>query len=108
MESGTIVFGVPRIRFDAINQRFRSEASAIKGAFASHLGTTPKFILRPHDFEAVGAFRPLDAKPPAVEQEEHEVVDVTELVDAPDGPVDSATRLVAEFGAEVIEERPRD
>ncbi len=34
LENGIIVFGVPKIRFDAINDRFRKEAAAIKEAFA--------------------------------------------------------------------------
>ncbi len=110
MEQGTIVFGVPRKRFDAINQRFRSEAAAIKEAFAQRLGTQPKFILRPHDFDAVDAFKPIDAtrKPAPVEEPDDEAVDPNELVDARDVPVDAASRLVADFGAEVIEETPRD
>jgi DNA polymerase-3 subunit gamma/tau len=110
MEHGTIVFGVPRKRYDAINQRFRSEAGAIKDAFAQRLGSAPRFILRPHDFDAVDAFRPIDAtrKPAAVEQHEDEAVDPNELVDARDVPIDAAGRLVADFGAEVIEETPRD
>jgi hypothetical protein len=110
MEHGTIVFGVPRKRYEAINQRFRSEASAIKDAFAQRLGSTPRFILRPHDFDAVDAFRPIDATRPSapVEEPEDEAVDPNELVDARDVPVDAASRLVADFGAEVIEEVPRD
>ena len=35
LEDGIIVFGVPKRRFDAINERFRKEAAAIKEAFAS-------------------------------------------------------------------------
>jgi hypothetical protein len=109
MEQGTIVFGVPRKRYDAINQRFRSEATAIKDAFAPRLGAQPKFILRPHDFDAVDAFRPIDAtRKPALVEEHEEVVDPNELVDARDVPIDAASRLVADFGAEVIEETPRD
>ena len=38
LENGIIVFGVPKRRFDAINERFRKEAAAIKDAFASRLG----------------------------------------------------------------------
>jgi hypothetical protein len=38
LESGIIVFGVPTRRFDAINERFRKEAAAIKEAFAARLG----------------------------------------------------------------------
>ncbi|MCU1428198.1 MAG: polymerase subunit gamma/tau [Actinomycetia bacterium] len=108
---GTIHFGVPRRRFDAINQRFRAEASTIKDAFAQKLGAVPKFVLKPHDFDAPDALRPLHtnepAPPPADDVEE--AIDLDDLVNAaPDEPVDSASRLMAAFGAEVIEEQPRD
>jgi DNA polymerase III gamma/tau subunit len=120
MENGTIVFGVPRKRLDAINQRFRSEADAIKGAFAQHLGAQPKFILRPHDFDAADAFRPAagDVAPPpvpvaaidaTVEEVEEEIVDLSETVAARDTEVDPLTqRLLDDFGGEVVEEQPRD
>jgi DNA polymerase-3 subunit gamma/tau len=127
VEHGTIVFGVSRVRFDAINQRFRSEASTIKSAFAQQLGATPKFVLRPHDFDAPGALRPItsstsaaasapasrattnDEPPPADDVDaSEEVFDPKDLVDAPDAPAEPVTRLLADFGAEVIEERPRD
>jgi DNA polymerase-3 subunit gamma/tau len=117
MENGTIVFGVPRKRLDAINQRFRSEASAIKDAFAQRLGAQPRFILRPHDFDAADAFRPVAdvSAPPApaaaidTTVEEEEIVDLNETVAARDTEVDPLTqRLVDDFGGEVIEEQPRD
>ena len=59
VERGIVVFGVPRPRFDAINGRFRSEAETIKEAFSSQLGFAPRFVLRPHDFDAPGALRPV-------------------------------------------------
>ena len=59
VEEGVVVFGVPRQRFDAINGRFRSEADAIKDAFAAQLGFQPRFMLRPHDFDAPDALRPV-------------------------------------------------
>jgi len=58
LENGIIVFGVPKVRYDAINERFRKEAAAIKDAFAQRLGAAPRFMLRPHDFGAPGALRP--------------------------------------------------
>ncbi len=114
-EHGAIVFGVPKRRFEAINERFRKEATAIKDAFAARLGREPRFRLRPHDFAAPDALRPIvpaaEAPPPApaVAHDDDEELDLTELVDARDAPpVDSLARLVADLGAEVVEERPRD
>jgi hypothetical protein len=120
LENGIVVFGVPKRRFDAINERFRKEAAAIKDAFASRLGASPRFVLRPHDFDATDAFRPVEGSTgeraraaPTTEPEpeaadEDEDVDLTELADAPDAPqLDSVTRLVADLGAEVIDERRR-
>jgi hypothetical protein len=116
LEGGVIVFGVPKVRLDAINERFRKEAAAIKDAFSARLGTAPRFQLRAHDFSRVDAFRPAavgdDAAPVANEPEapadEDEAVDLTELSDAPDAPQPEAvTKLVADLGAEVIDERRR-
>ena len=59
VENGVVVFGVPRQRFDAINGRFRSDADVIKDAFAARLGFQPRFMLRPHDFDAPDALRPV-------------------------------------------------
>lgn len=123
LENGIIVFGVPKIRFDAINDRFRKEAAAIKEAFASRLGAAPRFMLRPHDFEASDAFRPAAAgsgtagpapakmvgnEPEPPSEDDDEVVDLAELADAPNVQVpDSVDRLVAGLGAEIIDERRR-
>jgi DNA polymerase III subunit gamma/tau len=113
LENGVIVFGVAKLRFDAINDRFRKEAAAIKDAFAARLGAPPRFMLRAHDFDKTDAFRPANAstEAPALEQEpddDHEDVDLTQLSDAPDVPENnSVTRLVADLGAEVIDERRR-
>ncbi len=120
LENGIIVFGVPKIRFDAINERFRKEAAAIKEAFASQLGAAPRFMLRAHDFDADDAFRPPaaseagpapKAKPVANEPEpppeDDEIVDLDDLEDAPDAPPDSVSRLVSGLGAEIIDERRR-
>ncbi len=118
LEKGIIIFGVPKRRFDAINERFRKEAVAIKDAFAQRLGAAPRFMLRAHDFDQVDAFRPEHA--PVVEraaatraderapEPDDDAVDLTDLADAPDAPqLDSVTRLVAGLGAEVIDERSR-
>jgi DNA polymerase-3 subunit gamma/tau len=109
LEDGVIVFGVPKRRKDAINERLRKEAPAIKDAFAARLGAAPRFSVRAHDFD--GAPVPeaaprsvVEEAPPPVE----EPVDLEELVDAPDAPPsDSVSRLMNDLGAEVVEERPR-
>jgi DNA polymerase-3 subunit gamma/tau len=120
LEHGAVVFGVPKKRFDAINDRFRKEADAIKEAFAAQLGAPPRFIMRPHDFDAPGALRPTkhdaaaagaaaSADVPPPDRDHDDDVDLTELVDAHDAPPpDSVARLVADLGAEIVEERPRD
>jgi DNA polymerase-3 subunit gamma/tau len=118
LESDVIVFGVPKQRRDAINERFRKEAPTIKEVLAGHIGVQPKFRVRAHDFGAPGALRPHaagGAPPPpspaaraAADPPGDEPVDLSELVDAPDDlPPDSVSRLVADFGAQVVEERPR-
>jgi DNA polymerase III subunit gamma/tau len=112
LESGVVVFGVPRRRYDAINERFRKEADAIKQAFESRLGAQPRFKLRAHDFDALDALRPAGdgaAATPADTLDDDEAVDLDELVDAHDAPpTDSVARLVADLGAEIVEERPHD
>jgi len=109
LDAGVIVFGVSPRRKDAINERFRKEADAIKEAFSARLGVQPRFRVRAHDFEATDALRPAQpsaqTEPP---QPDEEAVDLEELVDAPPAPPsDSVARLVADLGAEVVEERPR-
>ena len=112
LESGVVVFGVPRRRYDAINERFRKEAEAIKQALESRLGVQPRFKLRAHDFDAPDALRPVGdgaSATSAAMRDDEEAVDLDELVDAHDAPpTDSVARLVADLGAEVVEERPHD
>jgi DNA polymerase III gamma/tau subunit len=113
VEDGVIVFGAPRSRFDAINARFRSEASAIKEALAARLGVQPRILVRPHDFDAADALRPVSSpEGPAVansDEPPHESIDLDDLADASDAPVhDPAARLMEGLGAEVVEERARD
>jgi DNA polymerase III subunit gamma/tau len=118
VENGVVVFGVPRQRFDAINGRFRSDAEVIKEAFAARLGFQPRFKLRPHDFDAPDALRPVSSDVSAAvaapsdaadEPSDEAPIDLSELVDAEDAPPsDSVARLVSDLGAEVVEERPRD
>ena len=113
VEDGVIVFGAPRNRFDAINARFRSEASAIKDALAARLGVQARILVRPHDFDAADALRPVSSpEGSAVENRDeppHESIDLDDLADASDAPVpDPAARLMEGLGAEVVEERARD
>jgi DNA polymerase-3 subunit gamma/tau len=117
IEDGVIVFGAPRQRYEAINARFRSEAAAIKEALAAHLGTQPRLQVRAHDFDTADALAPTnksttravthDEPPPADDPDE--LIDLEELADAPIAPPpDAAARLMADLGAEVVEERVRD
>ncbi len=113
IERGAIVFGAPRKRFEAINVRFRSEASAIKDALAARLGSPPSIIVRAHDFDMVDALRPVTQTTVAANDDiavpNDESIDLDELTDAPDAPApDPTARLVAGLGAEIVEERSRD
>jgi DNA polymerase-3 subunit gamma/tau len=108
VEDGVVVFGVPKRRKDAINERFRKEADTIKDAFAAQLGAPPRFKLREHDFDAPDALRPPDAAEPDAPERVEEHIDPHDLVDANDAPPpDSVARLVSDLGAEVVEERKR-
>ena len=112
VEGNLIIFGVRAVRLDAINKRFRQEADAIKASLASALGQMPKFLLRKHDFDAPDALAPLATgtpTPTAVAFAEEGEIDLRDLEDAPpgDAPLDSQSRLIETFGAQVVEERPR-
>ncbi|HTK16147.1 MAG TPA: DNA polymerase III subunit gamma/tau [Acidimicrobiia bacterium] len=118
IEDGVIVFGAPPgKRFETINARFRSEATAIKEALEPLLGSQPRFRLRAHDFEAHDALKPVSvggdtspepSGPDVPVPEEHHDIDLEELTEAPDAEIpDPASRLVAGLGAQVVEERPR-
>ncbi len=107
LEDGVIVFDAPPNRREAVNERLRKEADTIKTAFAARLGVEPRFAVRPHDFDAHDALAPPEAADdPGPEEPEH--IDLEELVDAPDAPPDSITRLTSQLGAEVVEEIPRE
>jgi DNA polymerase-3 subunit gamma/tau len=108
LEDGVIVFGAPPKRRDAVNDRFRKEADTIKNAFASKLGRAPRFSVRAHDFESHDALRPAPVDEERQPEHEHEHIDLEDLVDAPDAPPDSITRLTNQLGAEVVEEIPRE
>jgi len=107
LEDGVIVFGVPPRRRDAIGDRLRKEADTIKEAFTRQLGAPPRFSVRAHNFDSPDALRPTTDEPPVEAPPEEDVIDPGELVDAPDAPPDSISRLTAQLGAEVVEERPR-
>jgi DNA polymerase-3 subunit gamma/tau len=117
IEEGVIMFGAPPgKRFETINARFRSEATAIKAALEPLLGSQPKFRLLPHDFEAHDALRPVTAdvaaRPESAAGSElhvdEELIDLADTTEAPDAEIpDPASRLVAGLGAQVVEERPR-
>ena len=65
--------------------------------------------MRPHNFDAPDALRPLADEPPVAEPPaDEDTIDPGELTDAPDVPPDSISRLTAQLGAEVVEERPRE
>jgi hypothetical protein len=105
LENGIIVFGAPKARKEAINERFRKEAETIKEVFAAKLGTTPRFSVRGHDFAAHDALAPTSAaaEPIAEPEPEHEEVDLDDLVDAPDAPAsEPIDRLMSELGAEEV------
>lgn len=122
VQGSVVVFGVPPRRIEAIRNRFQAEADTIRTVLGERLGAPPQFRLRPYDFEAPGAFvgrgptgGPViaPAQPTAsgarVEDPDDDPIDLEELVDAGDDvPNDSAARLIAELGAQVVEERSRD
>jgi len=119
IEDGVVVFGAPPgKRFETINARFRSEASAIKAALEPLLGSQPRLKLIPHDFGTHDALKPvaggegpsaaLVAEIPPEPEEDIVIDDLDELEDVPDADLpDPASRLVAGLGAEVVEEHPR-
>src|SRR5262249_34871926 len=109
LEDGVIVFGVPANRSKTVNDRFRKDAELIKQAFEPVLGVQPRFKLRNHDFDAHDALRPKGDSGADVAPPDEEDVDLATLVDAPDAaPPDTVACLVADLGAEIVEERPRD
>jgi DNA polymerase-3 subunit gamma/tau len=106
LEDGVIVFGVPANRRDAVNDRLRKENETIKTAFTNKLGSAPRFAVRAHDFNTPDALKPPEPHDEPETEPEH--IDLEELVDAPDLPPDSISRLTNQLGAEVVEEIPRE
>ncbi len=107
-----VTFGIPVDQFTAIGTRFKNSADEIRAELKRHLGARVSFKLEKHDFEAPGALNAksgggaIDVTPP---EELPDIVDLDELIDAPDAParMDTQDLLMAEFGAHVVEERPR-
>ena len=116
VDGNVIVFGVARSHIDTVKPRFQKDADAIRQAFIRELGGPPRFSFTPHEWgEGEGPphrqarAEPEPEPPPAVE-EFVDIVDTSELVDAPmsEGPaVDSVSRLTDTFGATVVEEQPK-
>ncbi|MEP6623948.1 MAG: DNA polymerase III subunit gamma/tau [Acidimicrobiia bacterium] len=115
VDGNVIVFGVARNHIDAVRPKFQKNADAIREAFIRELGTVPRFSFSPHEWgEGEGPPHRLVANQPVTDPEPEidivEVVDTTELVDAPitEGPaVDSISRLEDALGATVVEEQTK-
>ncbi len=132
VDGDTVIFGVPKSQYVAVQTPFRNNADDIRAELAKHLGQTVRFKLAEHDFDAPGALRPrppaaadandaTDAAPPRSSAptrreepppeeppDDYEALDLSELVDARDAPPmrDAAQLFISELGAQVVEERP--
>jgi DNA polymerase-3 subunit gamma/tau len=112
VDGDVITFGAPSVHVKRINAKFRENAAAIKQAFAGSIGGVPKLkVVADESFATdlaavppTAAGDPLPDDPPF-----EEPIALDELVDDPSQapPVDSATRLVRELGATVVDDRPR-
>ncbi len=115
VDGNVIVFGVARNHIDAVRPKFQKDADAIREAFIRELGSVPRFSFSPHEWgEGEGPPHRLAANQAVPEPEPEidvvEIVDTTELVDAPitEGPaVDSISRLEDALGATVVEEQTK-
>jgi DNA polymerase-3 subunit gamma/tau len=118
VDGNTIIFGVRAVRRETIAKKFTAEADAIRASLAAELGQEPRFSLKNHDFEAPDALVPLASSAPAPatraipnepDLPDEGEIDLRDLQDAPANaaPLDSQTRLIEAFGAQVVEERPR-
>lgn len=122
IKDDVVVFGVNPRAYDRSAARLKRDAPAIRAALAEHLGVGPRFSVvkdeslsdsltsrgpRPAGDDA--AEEPPPAPPPEAVDEPEEIVDLTELVDAPkaEAAVDSVLRLQNDFGATVVDEIPR-
>ena len=110
LDDDVVMFGVPHDQFTAVRARFKSNADEIREALASHLGMRVRFNLKEHDFGPAASTGSANSEPDFAPPEElPDLVDLEELVDAPDAPPgrDTAELLMAELGAQVVEERQR-
>jgi DNA polymerase-3 subunit gamma/tau len=117
IEGDVIVFGVAPQALAATKKRFQDAADTIRDPLIERLGHRPKFQLEPSDLVdlagggggRVASVANEETLPPADEEPSPDELEPAELVDAePAGPaVSSVGLLEAEFGATVIEERPR-
>jgi hypothetical protein len=120
IEGDVIVFGVAPQALAATKKRFQDAADTIRDPLIARLGHRPKFQLESSDLVDLAgsggrstavahddAPPPVDDEPPV--ELEPSAFDPNDFVDAePAGPaVSSVGLLEAEFGATVIEERPR-
>ncbi len=111
VDGDVITFGIPPQIIQAAEPRFKREADTIREALSARLGRRMRFVVKPNRFEGPppGEAGPGDHSggPP---DDEPDIVDLTETVDAPDGegPVDSVGIFAERFDAVVVEEVPRD
>ncbi len=120
MEGDVVVFGVPPRVIEAARPRFQREADAIRDSLAAQVGRKLRFKIVPHDFVESRAIDLTDpaptahddippGEPPPPDEEPDDYIDTSQLTDAPAGAgaVDSVSRLVETFGAEVVDEQRR-
>ncbi|MGZ8765782.1 MAG: DNA polymerase III subunit gamma/tau [Acidimicrobiia bacterium] len=122
IEDDVVVFGVAPRAFDRSAARLKRDAPTIRAALAEHLGVGPRFRVVKEEsltdsLTSRGPLRageaPVEEPPPPpspdAADEPEEIVDLTELVDAPkaEAAVDSVSRLQNDFGATVVDEIPR-
>jgi hypothetical protein len=120
MEGDVVVFGVPPRVIEAARPRFQREADAIRDSLAAQVGRKLRFKIVPHDFAESRSIDLTDpaptahddippGEPPPHDDEVEEYIDPSQLTDAPAGAgaVDSVSRLVETFGAEVVDEQRR-
>jgi DNA polymerase III subunit gamma/tau len=122
IEDDVVVFGVNPRAYDRSAARLKRDAPAIRAALAEHLGVGPRFRVvkdeslsdsltsrGPKPAGTGPAEEPPPPPPPEAADEPEEIIDLTELVDAPkaEAAVDSVLRLQNDFGATVVDEIPR-
>lgn len=118
VDGDVVVFGVAPSVLGAAQPRFRSAADTIRDALTDQLGRTPKFSLVASDAVDLAGSVPLRASPSVESPDDAGTTAVgepdaeyslDELTDAePAGPAVSSVGLFeTEFGARVVEERPR-